>query len=209
MRGLLTALAICGSLVACHPDPPQPPPAGGYPGELVSTEAMGQDFLLRQRVSATYGEHNTSFEAALQLREGALTVLGLTPFGSKAFVLTQTGTEVAFEKFVDRELPFPPDYILLDIHRALFMTVGDGVLADGEHSAERAGERITESWSGGRLRRRIFARLDGQPAGEIVVRFEDGHVPGQVPGVMELSNGWFGYRLEIRTLSGRVWPEPG
>jgi hypothetical protein len=204
MRRLVPVLLA--ALCACHPEPaPQPPRAGEYPGELVSTADMGAGFLMRQRVTATYADKDTSFEAVLQFKEGTLTMLALTPFGTKAFVLTQTGTEVAFEKFVERELPFPPDYILLDIHRALFMGAG-APPTDGEHARERAGERISESWAGGRLQRRIFARIDGVPAGEIVVRFPDGHVPETLPTVMHLDNGWFGYSLEIKTLSGRMLP---
>ncbi len=199
-------LLLVAALAACQPKTSFDPrlAVGGYPGELVPTSDIGPEFLMRQRVVATYDETDFSFEAVLQFRHGTLTLLALTPFGSKAFVLTQRGTEVSFQRFVDRELPFPPDYILLDIHRAMFMGLGPGSLPDGDHTHQRAGERVSETWARGRVTRRIFSRVDGNPAGEIVIRFPDGYEPGQLPGRVELDNGWFGYQLQIETLSGRV-----
>ena len=141
----------------------------------------------------------------LQLTDDGLTMIALTPYGSKAFVLAQHGVKVDLTSFVDRELPFPPRYILLDIHRALFMTLSDPP-ADGIRTAERAGERVTETWKGGRLVSRRFVRLDGQPVGAIDVRFPGGVAPGEIPAAIELDNGWFGYALRIQTLSSRPLP---
>jgi hypothetical protein len=178
----------------------------GYPGQLVSTSELGADFMARQRVTAIYGEREDSFEAVLQLRDGVLTMLALSPFGTKAFVLTQKGTAVELQSFMDRELPFPPRYILLDIHRALFMNAPEQARPDGEHTREREGERIIEVWEDGRLRSRRFLRLDGAPPGVIEIRYPGGREPGTVPDMLEFDNGWFGYRLRIQTLDARALP---
>ncbi len=175
-----------------------------YPGELIPTEQLGNDFLARQRLSGRHGEHEFRFEAVLQLRDGVLTVLGLTPFGSKAFVLTQRGTEVEFEAYIDRELPFPPDYILQDIHRTWFwhtqLPWADQPPAEEHPKAEVAGERVSEVWSDGNLVRRTFERLDGAPAGQLRIDYLGGHRSGRPASKVVLENGWFGYRLEIETI---------
>ncbi|KIG15847.1 hypothetical protein DB30_05154 [Enhygromyxa salina] len=180
----------------------------GYPGELIPTQEMGPDFLARQKLEGTFGEREFAFEAVLQLRDGTLTVLGLTPFGTKAFVLTQTGTEVAFELLIDRELPFPPEYMLQDIHRAWLWQArlpwGAGPPSDEAPTTEVAGERISEQWTANGLVRRSFERLDGAPAGVIRVDYVGGHQSGQPAKQVVLDNGWFGYRLEIETIDWRM-----
>lgn len=183
-------------------------PQPGYPGELIDTQDMGPDFLARQKLKGSFGERDFAFEAVMQLRDGTLTVLGLTPFGTKAFVLTQTGTEVAFELLVDRELPFPPQYMLQDIHRAWLWQArlpwGEGPPPDEAPTTEVAGERVTEQWTDNALVRRSFARLDGAPAGEIQIDYVGGHRSGRPAKRVVLDNGWFGYRLEIETIDWRA-----
>jgi len=100
-------------------------------------------------------------------------------------------------------LPFPPRFVLLDVQRALFpwLPEGAGPLADGVHAADVDGEHVAETWSGGRLLERRFERLDHTPPGEIVVRYEGGRVPGEMPPPITLENGWFGYRLEVESLT--------
>ncbi|MFO7562547.1 MAG: DUF3261 domain-containing protein [Enhygromyxa sp.] len=178
-----------------------------YPGELISTEVMTRDFLARQQLSGRFGEREFKFEAVLQLRDGTLTVLGLTPFGTKAFVLEQTGTEVSFKPLIDRELPFPPEYMLQDIHRAWFWHLrlpwGDQPPAEASPSVEIAGERVRETWTENGLVRRTFERLDGAREGVIRVDYMGGHRSGRPAKQVVLDNGWFGYRLEITTTQWR------
>ena len=219
-----TSLALVG--LACHPqrgtDEPEPTPpivedggaepggasqSPGYPGELISTADMQRDFIARQQLSGRFGEREFKFEAVLQLRDGTLTVLGLTPFGTKAFVLEQTGTEVRFEALIDREMPFPPEYMLQDIHRAWFwharLPWGDRPPAEAEPSVEVAGERVRETWTENGLVRRSFERLDGARAGVIRIDYLGGHQTGRPAKQVVLDNGWFGYRLEITTTQWR------
>lgn len=212
---LLLALAS-----ACHREQTTEPPTGGdttaasepvgYPGELIATADMGKPFLARQKLKGRFGEQEFAFEAVLQLHGGTLTVLGLTPFGTKAFVLKQTGTAVEFEPLIDREMPFPPEYMLQDIHRAWLWHVrlpwGDARPAqlDGsEASFEVAGERVIERWGNDGLMSRSFVRLDGQPPGEIRVEYTGGQRAGDPAKHVILDNGWFGYRLEIETTDWR------
>lgn len=221
-------ISLLLSLVACHtgargndPEPAsttafveqpgeQPDgvtPKSGYPGELISTDAMQPDFLARQQLSGKFQDREFKFEAVLQLRNGTLTVLGLTPFGTKAFVLEQTGTEVSFKPLIDREIPFPPEYMLQDIHRAWFWHVqlpwGDEPPSEQNPSVEVAGERVTETWTENGLVRRTFERLDGAREGMIRIDYLGGHRTGRPAKQVVLDNGWFGYRLEITTTEWR------
>jgi hypothetical protein len=172
-----------------------------YPGVLTPPSQHGGDFLRSQKVVARYGGRTNSFSAVLQKQADTLTLIGLTPFGSKAFVIQQVGMEVKFTSYLPDELPFPPRYVLFDIHRVYFGGLGGAPLPDGEHVAERDGERIREVWKGGRLFERSFTRLAADPPGAMVIAYQGGMVPGTSPARIEIDNGWVGYHLSIATLS--------
>lgn len=194
------------ALVACTPSPPPaPPPSQGppYEGSLRAPSAYPGTFLDEQTISASFGDRSVGFSAVVQKQGDELLILGRTPFGSRAFLLKQTGTEMTFEKYIDRELPFSPRYMLLDVHRALLrglpVTAGEAV-PDGERSGAIDGELVTERWHGGKLVEKRFRVESGQPAGEIVIAYEGGMAPGQAPPrKIAYDNRWFGYRLEIVT----------
>ena len=185
MRVLLLVLALSAGCASRKPQATAP----DYPGELVDPATIPDDFLARQRVRATWIDGEVEFDAVLQKQGDALTMVGLTPFGTRAFTLAQKGREVSFTKEIDRDLPFPPRNILLDVQRALFP------------AGERAGEEVLERIEGGRLMERSFRRRDGKPAGQIVITYEGGMVGIEPPRVLVLENGWFGYRLRVETES--------
>jgi hypothetical protein len=205
-RQVAGAAAALAALVLAGCGPRRPAGEGpGYPGELQPPERFASDFLLRQELEVQLGGERTRFQAALQRRGATLTLLVLTPMGTRAFVIEQQGLDVRFTSYLPegREPPFPPRYVLLDVQRTLLPQLGDGPLADGEHRGERAGEVIRERWLGGRLLERRFARRGGRPAGEIVLAYEGGMAPGEAPSRVVLDNGWLGYRLVITTLSSQ------
>lgn len=191
------------ALVACGPRGPSgPPPSSGevpdYPTTLVPPSELEGDFLMEQEVAMTHPQGANEFRAVLQKQGPRLILLGLAPHGGRAFLLEQTDEGVRFESYMPFELPFPPEYILHDIHRAWFITAPGGV-------TERDGERIEERKQGSRVLERSYRRLDGSPAGEITVHYEGGLAPGAPltaapPETVVLDNGWFGYRATIRTL---------
>lgn len=176
--------------------PPQDPASTVV---LLPTEELGQSFMAQQKLEGRYGERDFSLDVVLQLVSGKLTLVGLTPFGTRAFVLEQEGTEVRLEKYVDRELPFDPRYVLDDVHRVFFRGLAERA-NDGVTSGESHGELVTEVWRAGMLVERRFRRLNGTPHGEVVVTFEGAKGPVVAPTVT-LENGWFGYRLRVTTLA--------
>lgn len=210
----LAAVALLG-LAACQPkgtsNPGDGTEEGGeptaeaepYPGMLIDPSTIDRDFLMRQKLSGEWRGRRLNFEAVVQKQGDTLTVIGLSPFGTKAFLLTQTGTTVEFENFIDRELPFPPKYMLQDIHRIYLY---DSALPwgvegpDGQSEAEVAEETVVDSWEAGTLRSRSFTRLDGQPEGAIQVDYGDGMKAGIPPASLVFDNGWFGYKLTIQTV---------
>jgi hypothetical protein len=189
-------------LLACAGNPP---PAGGkpkppdYPGELVDSARLPQ-FTMRQRITARFQGREESLSCVLQSADGVLSLLVLTPFGSRALLLEQGGTAVSVTNYVGRELPFPPRFILLDVHRTLFRGLPGAPLADGAHEGVDRDEQIGERWQAGRLLERSFRRADGKPAGLIAVRYEGGMRGNQPPARIDYDNGWLGYQLIIQTL---------
>ena len=188
--------------------PPRAPDSP-YPGSLVPVSEIPGDFLMRQRVTAHYPGRTLSFDAALQKQGDTLTLLGLTPFGTRAFLLQQRGVEVSFTSYMPGDAPFPPRYMLLDIHRTFFIGLGRPPAGDGERRGTRDGEEITERWERGRLMERHFRRLDGQPEGTVDVRFVDGMQGHAPPRTIEFHNGWYGYALTITTLAHQTLAAPG
>jgi Protein of unknown function (DUF3261) len=176
------------------------PPQREYPGTLLSPSRSSGNFVRTQKLVAHYGGETRSMDAVLQKEGDLLTLVGMTPFGSKAFVLQQQGVEVTFKSYVPFELPFPPKYILLDVQRVYFAGISPLPLEDGEHSAERDGERIVERWQDGRLLTRAFTRLSGDPAGAITIVYEGGMAGGASAKKIEIDNGWVGYKLSITTV---------
>jgi hypothetical protein len=203
---LLLALPFASGLMhGCVPAGPpltaQNARAEDYPGELIDSAALPDGLFLRQRIEARFGERELGFAAVLQTADGVLSLLALTPYGTRAFLLEQRGQAVSFTSYVDRPLPFPPRFILLDVQRTLFLGLPGAPLADGEHTAVRNGERISERWRGGRLLTRSFARVDGRPRGSIRISYGGGMRGSAPPPRVELDNAWFGYRLTIHTLA--------
>ncbi|HEX4382394.1 MAG TPA: DUF3261 domain-containing protein [Myxococcales bacterium] len=182
-------------LVACAAPRPKE-----YPGTLLPPAHTAGDFVRTQKLVAHFQGQTRSMDAVLQKEGDLLTLIGMTPFGSKAFVLQQQGVEVSFKSYVAFEMPFPPKYILLDVQRVYFAGLDGAPLPDGEHTAQRDGEQIVEAWQGGRLLRRTFTRLSGDPAGAITVTYQGGMAGGISPAKIEIDNGWVGYQLSINTV---------
>ncbi|MEM7605256.1 MAG: DUF3261 domain-containing protein [Myxococcota bacterium] len=181
---------IC--LLGCGPSIPAPTgEVEPYPTVLTAPAELDGDFAVQQDVTMRHARGENRFSAVLQKQGNVLTLVVLGPHGGRAFTLTQTGSDVQYEAHVDLELPFPPRYILHDIHRAWFPRLG---IDDGETvTAQRDGERV---------RRVRFERPDKE--GAIVVEYEGGLDSGAPlrtapPAQATLHNAWFGYTATIRS----------
>jgi hypothetical protein len=196
---VLLLLGVSGCAARVPSAPPRP-----YAGEIPAPGSYPGDFLDRQKIVARYGDRRSGFDAVLQKQGDEVLLVGLTPFGSRAFVLKQSGREISFEAFIAPALPFPPRYILMDVHRVFFSGLAPpgGALPDGLHEDTRDGEILTERWQDGRLTERRFRRADADPPGEIRVDYGQGMgADGTPPAHIAFYNGWFGYSLDITTVS--------
>lgn len=200
----MRALAVCVLLTACAAARPTPTRAPD-PGALEDPARYEGGFMMRQRVEVTLPTRTLRFEAVLQKQGGALTLVGLTPFGTRAFVMEQRGVEVTFTPTLPMELPFPAHYMMIDIQRVFLRGAGHGAAADGAREATVAGERVRETWQGGRLLRREFSR-EGD-AGGAEAEYEGGMLGRAAPRVVRYRNRWGGYALTITTLAQQALRE--
>lgn len=217
---LLALLLAATALLGCSGQPVRPPVLTDamYPWPLRQSTELGPNFLWQQRLTARVGPRSDSLQVAVQKQGDTLTMIGLTPFNTKAFALTQTGDTIDFKKFVDRELPFPPRYVLVDFQRTwlalgtskLGPLPGAGTLPeDGKEITGLDGEVLTQRVQGGKLVERQFARLgapgEANPLPPLTIRYS-GYRPDGLPGKVVLANKWFGYELEIETLAAQPLP---
>jgi len=199
MRGVVALAAL---LVACggsRPGGPRAPSADPSSSVFVDTAQIPGDFVWRQRIGVSYGERHESFQAVLEKHGNRLVLLALTPFGTRAFALEQVGTTVTYTPFVDFELPFPPGYILADVHRTFFRGLPPPS-RDGAHEGAGDGERIIEHWALRRLVRREYAPLDAAASTSIVIDYVGGMQGRTPPREIRFDNRRYGYALTITTL---------
>jgi hypothetical protein len=193
---VFVAFAIAGC--AHHAPAPAPMPAPTA-AELPPPDAIPGTFAVRQKLTATSAKGGGSFEAVLQKTPGTLTLVGLTPYGSRAFLLTQTKGDVQFTKYVPRELPFPPTFMLLDIHRVLGQWLGPP-LASGERSGQVGDETIHERWQNGKLLERTFVSARSTPPGPITISYAGYGAASALAEHITLHNARLDYRIAIDTV---------
>jgi hypothetical protein len=204
-RSLILALALVAACAHRAPPPPMPAPTAK---DLPRPDAIPGALALRQKLTAKSAHGGGGFEAVLQKKPGEVLLVGLTPFGSRAFLLRQTDAEVQFTSYIQRELPFPPTYMLLDVHRVMDAWLGPPP-PDGEREGQVGEERVRERWRGGKLAERKFTRVGaaqgdkssgqpGQPPGDVTITYE-GEGPSGVAARVTLVNARFGYSLTIES----------
>jgi len=181
--------------------PPTPPVAPPTAAELPPPDGIPGTFAVRQKLTATSPKGGGSFEAVLQKQPGTLTLVGLTPYGSRAFLLVQTKGDVQFTKYIPRELPFAPTFLLLDIHRALATWLGPPP-ASGERSGQVGDETIRERWQDGKLVERTFVSAKANPPGTITISYAAQSAPGaaSIATHITLKNARMDYRVDIETV---------
>lgn len=195
-----TAIALLLALDACAAPIQRPEPTSA-PSETLalplSTDDIEGNFLLRQRLHYRWREQSGSLDAVVQNTCGELTVVMLTPFGTRAAWARQRGSNVEGESG-PMPLPFGPERVLLDVQRSHLVPVVAPV--DGaSQTTKRIGEqRLEESWRDGLLVERVFEDTRG---GRLRVRYPTGVRPGEIPSVAELEATPAGYTLDVETVA--------
>ena len=197
-----TAGALCLCVAACAaPAPPQDGDPGGTADELVPTQEIPGNFLMRQRLHFRAGDEEGDLDAVIQKHCDELTVIGLTPFGTRAFTIRQRGTQVSAESHAPGGWPFPPRRVLIDVHRIYFLPLPEAPPEQGMRQISHGAEIVQERWESQRLVERSFRRASGDPPGRIVVTYRGGTTRDAPAPEVYLENERHGYSLEVTTLS--------
>lgn len=205
----LTALLASGLLGACSrpapSEPSTPPHLPPYTGPLVPPEEIPGNFLWQQRVTAKHAEKSGAFDAVLQKIDSELLVLGLTPFGTRGFSLTQRGTSFEYEQFVPFDLPFSPGAVLIDIHRTFFFELTGGPpTQEGKRKSRYRDEIMTDTWQDARLRQRVFEKVAGSEGSLKISYCCDGYAPLSPPKSVTIQNELYGYELTVETSAAQA-----
>ena len=126
--GSLALALACKTAGPLLPVPLPPPKLGDCPGMLRSTKEIEGDWTIHERIRVVGGPVDESFGLVVQKTGPKLVVVGLTPFGAKAFGVTQIGIETWTESYLGPVLAVPPQNVLRDLHRAHFLIVDDPAL---------------------------------------------------------------------------------
>jgi hypothetical protein len=192
----------CAAAKPSHPTPPALEAVN-----FVDMATVPWNFVWRQAITAQFRRpipgaklEEASFEAVLQKQGRVLTMVGLTAFGTRAFVAHQEGAVVKLDEGQSSQLPFPPEFIFLDVNRCFFAALSQTSLADGSHEQTWTTETISDTWKDGRLVQRVLRESPGRSKEPITIRYTKGFAQGSAPQEVELVNERFGYRLKITTL---------
>lgn len=175
------------------------------PQSLPSPARFEENFFLRQEIVARHKGRSVTFRTALEKREDVLRLVGLTPFGSRAFMIEQSGRDVQFKEYVHLGIPFDPMNMLVDVHRVLFEGSGIGAhLGDGTHEFESASGSIVEAWADGSIVSRVF--LDADSTTELSrIEFRGVRDAASVTSpLVLLYDRARNYELEIKTVEQRL-----
>lgn len=199
----IVTLALSCALWACGPKLPPKPPSHAHYGALVPTGDLGPPFVVEQTLSGQYGTQDIKLDCVVQLQKGKLTLLGLTPFGTRAFLIEQNGTDVHFEKYVERDIPFDPVHVLYDLHRVFFRGLKDTGTKNGTYEGQEYGELLRERWDRGTLVERRYESLEGPVANIIVVSYEGQPAP-VIARRVKLTNVAYSYTLVIDNVEQKL-----
>jgi hypothetical protein len=119
------ALAAATSLLGCAALAGLPRPIPECPGVLVTTDAMGGDFRLRQQVRVRGERSEAGFTLVAEKRGGRLVLVALDRFGAKAFAVGQESATVRVERAPHPGFPVPPVNVLRDFQRMRFLGEGE------------------------------------------------------------------------------------
>lgn len=195
--------ALLMLLTACAPrDGAGTMPIDETPPPLLPVAAFPGDFMLEQHVTARYRDREDGFDAVLQKRDDVLSLVGLGPMGTVAFVVNVTDAGVTLENNSPEDVPFSPAHIVADVQRVFYPWLSGEPDAEGRRHGEALDMTIDERFESGRLVERRFTRPD--IAGAIVVTYEGWTLSDIAPTRVVLENGFYGYALEIETFSVRT-----
>jgi hypothetical protein len=101
--------------------PRLPPRLADCPAPLASTASLPPgDFRLRDQARFVGRSVDAGFDLVVEKHGRRVVVVGLDPFGTRAFSVVQEGTDVEARSFLGPALAVPPENVLRDLHAARF-----------------------------------------------------------------------------------------
>jgi hypothetical protein len=191
---LLLSIAAC----AFPKPPPSQAPFEDDSAVVVSTDQLATPpFRVLSRVRGKLGTQDIAFDCTVQLSQGKLTLTGMTPYGTRAFLVEQIGSDVHARTFELNDLPFEALQVLVDVHRVFFRGLPQSQ-TNGRHELVQGDQVVRELWSGGHVVDRRFHSLDTS-ASLVVISFDGAPAPVIAPR-LRLTNLHYNYSLEIENI---------
>jgi hypothetical protein len=195
-RARLLGLCLCALVLGCQSagsgSPPGCPVVPAEPTSL-SPDYRGQGAL---RVA------QTTLGFAVERDGDTLTIVGFTPFGTRAFAIRQKGTSLKVDDFVGERMGVEPLWLADALHRAFFIAEPNGaqVVRDSVDPAGPQARRwswrdatVTDYFKpNGRRVARQFNRGEIDSAEVAIIRYTDAEGTGA-----EVYNPWCGYHGRI------------
>ena len=151
--------------------PAQPP---AYP--LQTPGSYGGAYSGQHLLEGEYDGRRLQLQTYVEIDAEQMVIVGLTPWGTRAFSIRYDGHQIDFENLMRRDMPLPPSLILADVQQVLWPRLPNAAgwrVEDEAHPRER---RVY-------FRRRLVTRITY--AG---------------PSSITLRNVRYGYTLHIRVL---------
>ena len=192
------AIALLSCLLhalACASLPFGDEPVPHCPVSLVPSEELDPGLRMRVNMHVTTPESSLRVEASIERRDGALVIAGFTPFGTRAFAITQEGTKLRVEEHFGRHMGVRSALIVDALHRALLLP------SRGEARWQWGGEWVEERRAGGMLESRVFRAVEPDPeAGDAAGARADYGVHERV-AAFEVENLWCPYEARLVVLA--------
>ena len=166
-------------------------PSENCPVKLIQASDLPQDLSFRAQVQIQKGKHQINFEAIAESKSGALTLVGIAPYGTRLFQIQQKEGEIHFSELDS------------SIHRSLAIFTMDALYRaywirapSKETSWDYANEIVTEG-SNHNERYREF-RQSGPREASGSVKIDYGfESDNRTTAVTTIENPWCGYSASI------------
>lgn len=165
------------------------------PVEPLANEDRPEHLSLRARVRMEAASREINFQAVAQITAESFVLVGITPYGTRLFKLTQNDGKFSADPAL------PVEYQTLSLYTAdalirTFLIHPPG----GAKSWTRAGEQITDTLQAGKERRvyRPAQREPGSP--NVTIDYDDGSTLEGMQGAT-IENSWCDYRAKIVLLA--------
>jgi hypothetical protein len=171
------------------------------PVVLVDSLQIADGLLLRarMRIEKPAEELSPSLELVAQTHSGVLTIIGFTPFGTRAFAIEQRGREVEIDDLAGSLLGIRPVWVLDALHRALWIEAPPETRGLGTRQWQWGDESVsqTDDATGATALRR-FQRGSGKRPLEVSVEYAprvDGELTASRP--LRIHNPRCGYTAKL------------